>query len=885
MSFPTFNNNKQVFELDNIKGSKNTEIGIYGKSSELKYIRELPKEKFLWGYSSRSSGYANATPNSSFNPLQQNYKPDGGLSTWGSEQHTYSTLDDDDYRGKYNHFDSYYNVPNGEYVRLDCNEPTQIEKFDIYTTLGIDRTAAPGEVHVYGSYEPIEHYQDVKNPMYSREHSANANFDDNLMLRDDNLFDLTTRKRYNQQYLPKMYKLGCFHTQYNKMPEYANHFEGTAGPEPWWYAGFGYEDNIDQRNLYDNKDLGAYVIPEENRDKYNYYYFVISKLSGGSGTTNPPTNTNTAGGYYLDGNVAINYIHIITNEEEEIAHIGNDCFFKGNVGIGTDKNDIITDSHVPVGLQITHPGGLGLLHQGNGPTSGLGVVGSNNEHVYRQNALFFGQQGKASWAVQSMNETGTSGRYGSYYLTFLNCQINEDGSSYNDGNNLENSNWKRVGNVLTTGTGQAMNNFTGQHRTFIDNIPYKDISNNNIGLIVSANKDDFIKMSNGIVKGKDAITINESLPVVSLSSKVNDKSVFGVISSAEDNNDSSSRTDNYGVFQTVVDKEEGDERVFINSLGEGAIWVIDASGSFESGDYITTSNVGGYGCKQIDDVLHNYTVAKITMNCDFNPALQYKQEIKKKRVYNGKFVEESNNLIESIPRDFEEQTTYVLSSDKTKYLDASGAIVYEISGNLILDNSGVNVRNVTSDNSGNNLYKTETKTVIDKFTFTPADYITDTIIFEVSGNVYKDNLNAIVYEISGNTLVNTSGELVTTKRISYDFSGNILEERDRKLNSGPIANSWKGFEDASNNLKYKMTSSNIVDVISQTNSSTITLVNDLDINGIIQWVDSTEQEHPYEIRYVDATGNILTESDYTTKKTAGEAVFKAAFVGCTYHCG
>ena len=82
-----------------------------------------------------------------------------------------------------------------------------------------------------------------------------------------------------------------------------------------------------------------------------------------------------------------------------------------------------------------------------------------------------------------------------------------------------------------------------------------------------------------------------------------------------------------------------------------------------------------------------------------------------------------------------------------------------------------------------------------------------------------------------------------------------------------------------------MTSSNIVDVISQTNSSTITLVNDLDTNGLIQWVDSTEQEHPYEIRYVDAAGNILTESDYTTKKTAGEAVFKAAFVGCTYHCG
>jgi hypothetical protein len=867
MSFPTFNNNKEVFELDNIKGSKNTEIGIYGKSSELKYIRGLPEEKFLWYYSSRPySGSVVAQ-----NALQRNYKIPGQSNTaWYSAQHTYSTVATDDFRGKYNYFDSYNDIPNGEYVRLDCSEPTQIEKFDIYIDDSFETRHYPAEVHVYGSYEPVGKPQEQSNPMYSRDpYQGNAIFRDNLKLRDDNLFDLTSRKIYNEQHLPKMYKLGCFHTEHFKRPEYAHHFDDTN-------SSTSAQDRINYRHLYDNKDLGAYVIPEENRDKYNYYYFVISKLQGT---------------YYGDGSTSglrafIDYIHIITNEEEEIAHIGNDCFFKGNVGIGTDKNDIITDSNVPVGLQITHPGGLGLLHQGAGQWAG-NASGSGTNHIYRQNALFFGQEGKASWAVQSMSEgsSNANDRYGSYYLTFMNCQINEDGSSYNAGNNLSNTNWKRVGNISKDIATGLMNNFTGQHRTFIDNIPYKDISNNNIGLIVSANKDDFIKMSNGIVKGKDAITINESLPVVSLSSKVNDKSVFGVISSAEDNNDSSSRTDNYGVFQTVVDKEEGDERVFINSLGEGAIWVIDASGSFESGDYITTSNVGGYGCKQIDDILHNYTVAKITMNCDFNPALQYKQEIKKKRIYNGKFIEESNNLIESIPRDFEERTTYDLSSDKTKYLDDSGAIVYEISGNLILDNSGVNVRNVTSDNSGNNLYKTETKTVIDKFTFTPADYITDTLVFEVSGNVYKDNLNAIVYEISGNTLVNTSGELVTTKRISYDFSGNILEERDRKLNSGPIANSWKGFEDASNNLKYKMTSSNIVDVISQTNSSTITLVNDLDVNGLIQWVDSTEQEHPYEIRYVDAAGNILTKSDYTTKKTAGEAVFKAAFVGCTYHCG
>jgi len=43
------------------------------------------------------------------------------------------------------------------------------------------------------------------------------------------------------------------------------------------------------------------------------------------------------------------------------------------------------------------------------------------------------------------------------------------------------------------------------------------------------------------------------------------------------------------------------------------------NGPLESGDYITTCDLVGYGMKQDDDILHNYTVAKITKDCDFNP--------------------------------------------------------------------------------------------------------------------------------------------------------------------------------------------------------------------------------------------------------------------------
>ena len=66
---------------------------------------------------------------------------------------------------------------------------------------------------------------------------------------------------------------------------------------------------------------------------------------------------------------------------------------------------------------------------------------------------------------------------------------------------------------------------------------------------------------------------------------------------------------------------DGDDRLYINGIGEGAIWVCDANGNLENGDYIC-SWAQGYGQKQDDDLLHNYTVAKITMDCDFNPQLE-----------------------------------------------------------------------------------------------------------------------------------------------------------------------------------------------------------------------------------------------------------------------
>ena len=92
--------------------------------------------------------------------------------------------------------------------------------------------------------------------------------------------------------------------------------------------------------------------------------------------------------------------------------------------------------------------------------------------------------------------------------------------------------------------------FTGQHRAFVEDITYKDAETYE-GLIVCANKNEYVTLSQELVRGRDAIQQNESLPLVSLSKKGKDKTCFGVISSGED---PEMRVDNFRVFASVNHK-------------------------------------------------------------------------------------------------------------------------------------------------------------------------------------------------------------------------------------------------------------------------------------------------------------------------------------------
>ena len=155
--------------------------------------------------------------------------------------------------------------------------------------------------------------------------------------------------------------------------------------------------------------------------------------------------------------------------------------------------------------------------------------------------------------------------------------------------------------------------FTGYHRCYsydeLCNDDNVDIFRNDyMGRIVistgkiktdtSIKKEDSDKYEWTSLYDKDGITIEEAIPIIQLSRVKKDKRVYGVLGDPK-------RTSN------------NKNRLIVNSLGEGAICVCNSNGNIENGDYIQSSELLGYGEKQDDDLLHNYSVAKAVMDCNF----------------------------------------------------------------------------------------------------------------------------------------------------------------------------------------------------------------------------------------------------------------------------
>ncbi len=160
--------------------------------------------------------------------------------------------------------------------------------------------------------------------------------------------------------------------------------------------------------------------------------------------------------------------------------------------------------------------------------------------------------------------------------------------------------------------------FTGQHPTNCADVSLSTVDQH-VGLLVSVADQGYTLYSpDGTqITGKDAIQMTSAAPRTKITAKDEDPNVYGVIT-----NCFNQLFDEKPVFETytsTIFTTNLFDRIMVNSIGEGAVWVTNANGNVANGDYLCSSAIPGYAKKQTDAKLMNYTVAKATMSCDFNP--------------------------------------------------------------------------------------------------------------------------------------------------------------------------------------------------------------------------------------------------------------------------
>lgn len=267
------------------------------------------------------------------------------------------------------------------------------------------------------------------------------------------------------------------------------------------------------------------------------------------------------------------FVYPILIEDEN----GNADFFVRSVKDSNGGGTCFCGNTLDVGGALK----IGIMGKDAGAMSSAG-----RRNLFIQ-TTFGVNNGNGGWWIGTQNEPVTTNDNDLYFEV-----------EYSNGNT-------HVAAIILDQRTNVFMNFTGQHRC-----KYDDYNENRIGLIVKSTGT-YTNLDNS-----NEPTINDSLCNIELTSKKNDKSVFGVISSKEDNG--KGRTYCAGNFVSVYEVEDNLERTFINSVGEGSVWVCNINGNLENGDLITTSNILGYGMKQDDDLVRGYTLGKITQDCDFN---------------------------------------------------------------------------------------------------------------------------------------------------------------------------------------------------------------------------------------------------------------------------
>jgi len=203
-----------------------------------------------------------------------------------------------------------------------------------------------------------------------------------------------------------------------------------------------------------------------------------------------------------------------------------------------------------------------------------------------ENVLQIGTTGYLTCRMEAMNNTGND---------FTCVAVNTStGNTY----------YERL--MIAVGT------FTGFHRCFFEDPDFNlttddewlDFKKNYEGrLVISIGKinthyktkdmPDWIEM-----KDKDGIFIEDALPIVQFSRIKKDKRIYGILGDGKR-------------FNSSI------KRLVVNGVGEGGIWVINTNGNLENGDLLQSSDEMGYAERQDDDIIRNYTIGKIVMDCNF----------------------------------------------------------------------------------------------------------------------------------------------------------------------------------------------------------------------------------------------------------------------------
>lgn len=134
--------------------------------------------------------------------------------------------------------------------------------------------------------------------------------------------------------------------------------------------------------------------------------------------------------------------------------------------------------------------------------------------------------------------------------------------------------------------------FTGSHEAIINRA---ELENLKPGMLLSLTGQTFNYLSEEGEK-----SLSTTLPVTTLAQTKNDKRVFGVFCRRAE------------MANHWYQLQQNQSMVLVNALGDGLAWVSNINGDITAGDYITTSDIPGYGMKQEDGILHHYTLGKAT---------------------------------------------------------------------------------------------------------------------------------------------------------------------------------------------------------------------------------------------------------------------------------